>query len=286
MRATILSLRPSVAPGIPPLAVLYAIGIYWIVSSLATGLLVSAFMFVRFPVSGLYLPATAFLGSAAATAVALRAGGWRSVLGLSVLGLVYGFFLVCNLGFAGAGTSCDPTRVFSGHIAEIIGGVIGLPLALALRRQDGTSATLLAAALTAVAIPVVRVAYAPFGPLAGSAGYDEYLWAVRLQAGAAIGAGAIVAWRARHALAALLILAAALLLPWSATLRSWLVDTPFPRTNALVMNLPAIIQTQWQFFLPPIFVGCVLLGFVAARIGREAGRRALHRPGSAAATVS
>jgi hypothetical protein len=279
MRAVAIArLRPTVAPAVPPVAIVYAIGIYWIVWSLAIGLVVSASLFVRLPVSALYLPATALISSAAATAVALRSGGWRSVLGLTVLGLAYAFFLVCRSGAAGVGTSsCDPARVFSAHIAEVVGSVVGLPLALALRSRDGTSATLLAAAIIAIAIPLLRLAFAPLGPLTGSAAYDEYLWAIRLQVGAAIAAGAIIAWRATRALAALLILAAGLLLPWAGSLRSWWEDTLFLRTNGIVMNLPAIIQTQWQLFLPPIFVGCVLLGFIAERIGNELRRRATHR---------
>jgi hypothetical protein len=273
--------RPTVAPGVPPVAILSAIGIYWIVWSLATGALISASMFVRLPGSALYLPAAAFVASLAATAVALRSGGWRSVLGLSLLGLLYGFFLVCRSGGVGeSASSCDPARAFSGHIAELVGGVLGLPVALTLRTRNGTSALLLAAAVIAITIPLLRVAYAPLGPLTGSAGYEQYLWAVRLQIGTAIGSGAIVAWRARRAAAALLMLAAALLLPWFGGMRSWWEDTPFLRTNGIVLNLPAIIQTQWQLFLPPIFFGCVLLGFVAERLGRELARRALDRTAS------
>jgi hypothetical protein len=278
MRASIAGIRPTVASGVPPVAILYGIGSYWIVWSLAIGLLVSASMFVRLPVSALYLPAAAFAASAAASAVALRSGGWRSVLGLSVLGLVYGFFLTCQSGAPGVATSsCDLSRVFSSHIAEVIGGVAGLPLALTFRTRDGTSTVLLAAAVIAIAIPVLRVAFAPLGPLTGPAAYERYLWIVRLQVGAAIGAGVIVAWRARRAAADLLILAAALLLPWSGSMRSWWEGTSFLRTHGIVMNLPVIVQTQWQSFLPAIYLGCVVLGFVAEHTGRELRRRATHQ---------
>jgi hypothetical protein len=72
----------------PPLAVLYGVGTYWIVWSLAVGLLVASSFFVRLPVSGLYFPAAALLGSAAAVAVALRSGGWLGAAENVAKGLV------------------------------------------------------------------------------------------------------------------------------------------------------------------------------------------------------
>jgi len=270
--AAIAHLRPTVAARTPPVAILCAIGSYWIVWSVAIGLVVTASMFVRLPVSALYVTVPALFGSAAATAVALRSGGRRSLLGISVLALVYGSFLTCP-GAVGT-SSCDLGRIFSSHIAEIIGGAVGLPLALALRTRDGTSALLLAAAVIAISVPLLRVDFGLLAPMTGPAAYERYLWILRLEAVAAIGAGAIVAWRARHAAAALLVLAAALLLPWFSGLRLWWEATSFLRTRGIVTNLPTIIETQWQVFLPLLFVGCVLLGFGGGRIVRALARTA------------
>ncbi|HAF09810.1 MAG TPA: hypothetical protein DCK98_06990 [Chloroflexi bacterium] len=108
----------------PPLAVLYGVGTYWIVWSLAVGLLVASSFFVRLPVSGLYFPAAALLGSAAAVAVALRSGGWLGAAALALLGLGYGLSLACQSSAGIGGPSCDLGPSFSAHVGELIGAIV------------------------------------------------------------------------------------------------------------------------------------------------------------------
>src|SRR5438552_3732996 len=209
---------------VPRLAVLYGVGAYWIVWSLAVGLLLASSLFVRLPVSGLYLPAAALLGSAAAVAVALRSGGWLGAAALALLGLGYGGSLACPSSAGFGGPSCNLGPFFSAHVGKLIGALLGLPLGLAIRERGGRSTLLLAAAIVAIAIPVLRVLFASLGPVAGPDAYERYLWTIRLEAAAAFAAGAVLGAMARRSGWGLLVLGAALLLPWLGALRQWWED--------------------------------------------------------------
>lgn len=186
-------LRVSIARAGSPLAILYGLGAYWIVASLVIGLLVTASFFVRLPVNSLYLPTAAFAASAAAVAVALRSGGWVSAGGLAVAAVTYGLFLDCWSNGPALGTcAVDLARIVRGHVGEVVGGLVGLPLALGVRPRDGRSALLLAAGIFAIALPVLLVAFAPLDRVTGSAAHERYLWTIRVQAGAAIAGGAVL----------------------------------------------------------------------------------------------
>jgi hypothetical protein len=258
----------SVARAAPLLAIIYGFGAYWIVSWLAIGMLLSAFVFVGLPGSTLYLPAAALAASAVAVAVALRSAGWVSAIGLSIAAMGYALVLDCGLSAQALGT-CSFDRLVRGHAAEVVGAVVGLPLALGLRPRDGRSALLLAAGIIAIAVPLARVVFSPFDPVMGSAAYERYLWTIRMQAGAAIAGGIVLGTTARRPIWALLVLGAGLLLPWLAgTFRQWLLDLQELEEFGIRKNLAVIIQTEWQFFLPLIYFALVLMAFAVARAGR------------------
>lgn len=263
-------LHVSVARAAPLLAIIYGFGAYWIVVWLAIGVFVNAFFFVRLPVSTLYFPAAALAASAVAVAVALRSAGWVSAVGLSVAAMAYALVLECGPSAAQALGPCslDLGRFVRGHAAEVVGALVGLPLALGLRPRDGRSALLLAAGIVAIAIPLTRVVFSPFDPVTGSAAYERYLWTIRMQAGAAIAGGAVLGTTARRPIWALLVLGAGLLLPWFVgTFRQWLLDLQELQEFGIRKNLAVIIQTEWQFFLPLIYFALVLVGFAVARAG-------------------
>lgn len=268
--------RVPIARAMPPLAVLYGIGTYWIVWSLAAGLLVASSFFVRLPVSGLYFPAAALLGSAAAVAVALRSGGWLGAAALALLGLGYGASLACQSTAGIGGPSCNLSSFVPAHVGELIGAILGLPLGLAIRERRGWSTLLLAAAIVAVAIPVLRVLFASLGPVVGPDAYERYLWTIRLEAAAAFAAGALLGAMARRPGWGLLVLGAALLLPWLGGLRQWWEDRQFLQAHGIALNLNVIVQVEWQSFLPLIYFGFVLLGFAIERLVAVV-RRAVDR---------
>ena len=268
--------RVPIARAMPPLAVLYGVGTYWIVWSLAGGLLVTLSFFVRLPVSGSYFPAAALLGSAAAVAVALRSGGWLGAAALALLGLGYGASLACQSPAGIGGPSCNLGVFLSAHVGELIGAILGLPLGLAIRERGGRSTLLLAAAIVAIAIPVLRVLFASFGPVVGSDAYERYLWTIRLEAAAAFAAGAVLGAMARRPGWGLLVLGAALLLPWVGGLRQWWEDSQFLQAHGIALNLNAIVQVEWQSFLPLIYFAFVLFGFATERFVAVV-RRAVDR---------
>jgi hypothetical protein len=270
---TVVALAPlhvSVARARPPLAIIYGVGAYWIVFWLAIGVFVNAFFFVRLPVSTLYFPAATLAASAVAVAVALRSAGWVSAVGLSIAAIAYALVLECGPSAVQVSGPCslDLGRFLRGHAAEVVGALVGLPVALALRPRDGRSALLLAAGIVAIAVPLARVVFSPFDPVTGSAASERYLWTVRLQAGAAIAGGAVLGTTARRPIWALLTLGAGLLLPWfGGTFRQWWLDLRELQGQGISMNLAAIIQTQWQSFLPLIYLALLLVGFAVARAG-------------------
>lgn len=263
-------LQVSVARAAPLLAIIYGFGVYWIIYWLAIGVLVTASVFVRLPASTLYFPAAALAASAVAVAVALRSAGWVSAVGLSVAAIAYTLVLECGPSPAQALGQCslDLGRFVRGHAAQVVGAVVGLPLALGLRPRDGRSALLLAAGIVAIAIPLTRFVFSPFEPVTGSAASERYLWTIRMQAGAAIAGGVVLATTASRPIWALLVLGAGLLLPWfGGTFRQWWVDLQELQEFGIRVNLAVIIQTQWQFFLPLIYFALVLVGFAVARAG-------------------
>jgi hypothetical protein len=266
VRGSIARLRLPIARATPPVAVVYGIGIYWIVWSLAVGLLVAASLFVRLPVSGLYLPAAAALGSAAAIAVTLRSGGWLAAAALALLGLVYGLSLACQSTLGTGGPSCDLGPFFSTHVGELVGGFVGLPLGLAFQKRGGRSTLLLTAAIIAIAIPLLRIVFVPLGPLTGSDAHERHLWTIRLEAAAAFAAGAVLAAMARRSGLGLLLLGAALLLPWLGGLRTWWEDWQFLHARGIDLNLNVIVQIEWQSVLPLIYFALVLFGFAIERV--------------------
>jgi hypothetical protein len=252
-------------------AVVYGIGIYWIVWSLTVGLLFAASLFVRLPVSGLYLPAAALLGSAAAIAVTVRSGGWLAAAALALLAVAYGLALACQSNAGIGRPSCDLGPFFSAHIGELVGAFVGLPLGIAVRQRGGRSTLLLAAAIIAIAIPL-RVVFVSLGPVTGSDSYERYLWTIRLEVAAAFAAGAVLGAMARRSGWGLVLLGAALLLPWLGGLRAWWEDRQFMQEHGIDLNLNALVQIEWQSFLPLIYFAFVLLGF-----GTERVSRAVHR---------
>jgi hypothetical protein len=261
-------LQLSVARAPPLLAIIYGFGAYWIVYWLAIGVLVNAFFFVRLPGSTLYFPAAALAASAAAVTVALRSAGWVSAVGLSIAAIAYALVLECGPSAAQALGACPFDRLVRGHAAEVVGALVGLPLALGFRPRDGRSALLLAAGIVAIAIPLTRVAFSPFDPVTGSAASERYLWTIRMQAGAAIAGGVVLATMASRPIWALQVLGAGLLLPWfGGTFRQWWVDLQELQEFGIRLSLAAIIQTQWQLFLPLIYFALVLVGFAVARCG-------------------
>jgi hypothetical protein len=261
-------LHVSVARAAPLLAIIYGFGAYWIVYWIAIGVLVSAFVFVRLPGSTLYFPAAALTASAVAVAVTLRSAGWVSALGLSIAAMAYALVLECGPSAQALGTCSLDDRFVRGHAGELVGALVGLPLALGLRPRDGRSALLLAAGIVAIAIPLARVVFSPFDPVTGSAAYERYLWTIRMQAGAAIAAGVVLGTSARRPIRALLILAAGLLLPWfGGTFHRWWLDLQELQEFGIRKNLAVIIQTEWQFFLPLIYFALLLAGFAVARAG-------------------
>ena len=263
-------LHLSVARAAPLLAIIYGFGAYWTVYWLAIGVLVSTSVFVRLPGSTLYFPAAALAASAVAVAVALRSAGWVSAVGLSVAAVAYALVLDCGSSAQALGTcSFDLGRIVRGHAGEVVGALVGLPLALGFRPRDGRSALLLAAGIVAIAIPLVRVVFSPFEPVTGSAAYERYLWTIRMQAGAAIAGGIVLGTTARRPIWALLLLGAGLLLPWfGGTFRQWWLSLQDLQEHGISVNLAVIIQTQWQFFLPLIYFALLLAGFAVARAGR------------------
>lgn len=284
MLGSIARLRLPVAHAAPPLAVIYGIGTYWIVWSLALGLLFAASLLVRLPVSGLYLPAAALLGSAAAIAVTLRSNGWLAAVALALLAVAYGLSLACQSTLGTRGPSCDLGPFFSAHVGELVGAVVGIPLGLAFERRGGRSTVLLAAAIIAIAIPLLRVAFEPFGPVTGSDAHERYLWTIRLEGAAAFAAGAVLAAMARRAGPGLLLLGAALLLPWLGALRAWWEDWQFLQAHGIALNLNAIVQIEWQTFLPLIYFALLLLGFAIERVfgalRRNIGQHRVHSSGA------
>src|SRR5688572_235941 len=261
-------LHVSVARAAPLLAIVYGFGAYWIVSWIAIGALLSAFVLVRLPGSTLYLPAAALAASAVAVAVALRSAGWVSAVGLLVAGVAYALVLECGPSAQAIGMCSDLGRIVRGHAPQVVGALVGLPLALGLRPRDGRSALLLAAGIVAIAIPLTRIVFSPFDPVTGSAAYERYLWTIRMQAGAAIAAGIVLGTTARRPIWALLVIGAALLLPWFVgTFRRWWLDLQELQEFGIRVNLAVIIQTEWQFFLPLIYFVLVLVGFAVARAG-------------------
>jgi hypothetical protein len=269
---SIARLRLPIARATPPVAVVYGIGIYWIVWSLAVGLLFAASMFVRLPVSGLYLPAAALLGSAAAVAVTVRSGGWLAAVALALLGLGYGLSLACQSNAGIGRPSCDLGPFFSAHVGELVGVVVGVPLGVTLQKRGGRSTLLLAAAIIAIAIPLLRVVFVPMGQVTGSDAYERYLWTIRLEAAAAFAAGGVLAAMARRSGLGLLLLGAALLLPWLGGLRAWWEDWQFLQARGIELNLNVIVQTEWQSFLPLLYFALVLLGFAIERVFRAVRR--------------
>jgi len=274
---SIARLRLPIARATPPVAVAYGIGSYWIVWSLAVGLLFAASLFVRLPISGLYLPAAALLGSAAAIAVTVRSGGWLAAVALALLGLVYGFTLACQPNAGTGRPSCDLGQLFSAHVGELVGAVVGLPLAVAFQKRGGRSTVLLAAAIIAIAIPLLLVVFVPLGSVTGSDAYERYLWTIRLEAAAAFAAGAVLAAMARRAELGLLVLGAALLLPWLGSLRAWWEDWQFLQARGITLNFNAIVEIEWRSFLPLIYFALVLLGFAIER-ACGAVRRNIAKP--------
>jgi len=262
-------LHVSVARAAPLLAIIYGFGAYWIVSWLAIGVLVSASVFVRLPVSTLYLPAAALAASAVAVAVALRSAGWVSAVGLSLVAMAYALVLECGSSAQAFGTcSFDLGRIARGHAGEVVGALVGLPLALGVRPRDGRSALLLAAGIVAIAVPLARVVLSPFDPVTGSTAYERYLWTIRMQAGAAIAGGVVLGTTARRPIWALLILGAGLLLPWvGGTFRQWWLNLQDLQEYGIRVNPAVIIQAEWQFFLPLIYFALLLVGFAVARAG-------------------
>lgn len=273
MLASIARLRLPIARATPPLAVVYGIGTYWIVWSLAVGLLFAASLFVRLPVSGLYLPAAALLGSAAAIAVTLRSGGWLAAIALALLAAAYGLALVCQSNPGIGRPSCDLGPFFSAHVSELVGAFVGLPLGLAFQKRGGRSALLLAAAIIAIAIPLLRVVFVPLGPVTGPDAHERYLWTIRLEAAAAFAAGAVLAAVARRSGLRLLLLGAALLLPWLGGLRAWWEDWQFLHARGIDLSFNAIVQVEWQSFLPLIYFAFVLFGFGAEHVSRAMRRK-------------
>lgn len=269
------ALRVSVTRASPPLAILYAIGAYWIVYSLAVGLLVIASFIVLLPVSGLYLPAAALAGSAAAAAVALRSGGWISVVGLAVAAVAYVLVLECRGDPTMFGTcASDIAGIVQGHVAEVVGAVIGVPLAFGLRLRDGRSAVLLAAGIIGIGLPIVHVGFGFLEPVTGSPAYERFLWATGLRAAAAVAAGAVLGWMAKRRSWALLTVGAPLLLPWlGGTFRQWLQGQLELREHGFTISVLDIVQREWVFFLPLIFCALVIIGFAAALAVRVAARR-------------
>jgi hypothetical protein len=227
---------------------------------------------VRLPVSGLYLPTAALLGSAAAIAVTLRSGGWLAAVALALLAVAYGLALACQSNAGIGGPSCDLGPFFSAHVGELVGAFVGLPLGIAVRHRGGRSTLLLAAAIIAIAIPLLRVVFVPLGPVTGTDAYERYLWTVRLEAAAAFAAGAVLAAMARRSGLGLLLLGAALLLPWLGGLRAWWEDWQFLHARGIDLNLNVIVQIEWQSFLPLIYFAFVLLGFGAERVSRAMRR--------------
>ena len=261
-------LHVSVARAAPLLAIVYGFGAYWIVSWIAIGALLSAFVLVRLPGSTLYLPAAALAASAVAVAVALRSAGWVSAVGLLVAGVAYALVLECGPSAQAIGMCSDLGRIVRGHAPQVVGALVGLPLALGLRPRDGRSALLLAAGIVAIAIPLTRVVFSPFDPVTGSAAYERYLWTIRMQAGAAVAAGMVLGTTARKPIWALLVIGAALLLPWFVgTFRRWWLDLQELQEFGIRKNLAVIIQTEWQFFLPLMYFALVLAAFAVARAG-------------------
>jgi hypothetical protein len=154
----------------------------------------------------------------------------------------------------------------SAHVGELIGASLGLPLGLAIRERGGRSALLLAAAIVGIAVPLIRVLFASLGPVAGSDAYERYLSTIRLEAAAAFVAGAVLGAMARRSGWGLLVLGAALLLPWLGGLRQWWEDRQFLEAHGIGLNPIAIVQTEWQSFLPLIYFALMLLGFAAERL--------------------
>ncbi|HAF09811.1 MAG TPA: hypothetical protein DCK98_06995 [Chloroflexi bacterium] len=113
---------------------------------------------------------------------------------------------------------------------------------------------------------MIRVLFASLGPVAGSDAYERYLWTIRLEAAAAFAAGAVLGAMARRSGWALLLLGAALLLPWLGGLRQWWEDRQFLQAHGIALNLNVIVQIEWQSFLPLIYFVFVLLGFAIERV--------------------
>jgi hypothetical protein len=255
-------MRAAVARASWPLAILYAIGAYWIVYSLAVGLFATSSFIVRPPVSALYLPSAVLAGSAAAAAVALRSGGWISAIGLAVAAVAYVLVLDCRGSTAALGTcGVDVGWIAQRHVGEVLGALAGIVLAFGLRRRDGRSALLLAAGIFAITFSVLRVGFAFLEPVTGSPAYARFLWATGLQAAAALAAGAVLGWMARRRPWALLMIGAAFLLPWlGGTFHQWWESELVLREHGFTMSIADTVRTQWQLFLPLIYFVLVLIG--------------------------
>lgn len=269
-----MDLRVPIARAWPPLAVLYAAGAYWLAQSFALAALAAASVVVRLPVSALYRPGVALIASCAAFAIALRSGGWISVLLFAVSGAIYAALLDRRPACEEISSCLDVLLFARAHLAEVIGALVGVVLAMGLRRRDGVSTLLLAAGIIGLAVPLIRAIFAPLPPVIGAAAYERFLLGIGAQAAAALAAGVVLGSLAGRAGPGLAVVGLAFVLPWlGGPFRQWWQDLQELQAFGFEMTVPTIIQTQWQTFLPVGYATLMLAGFLGARVVRAIAAR-------------
>ena len=272
--------RPAVPAAGPIIAAAYGLGVQWLTSGLVQGVVFTYLSFATpvLPGQPPIREAIAFLAATAGIAVARRSGGLPAALLLVVF--IAAEEASGRIVLAHANAACGATQLGCLQLLQpppfpwpaVGGALLGL-LAARLIRTSGTrrSVALLAAALLAVAFPVVRLLIEPFGQPTGPDAGLKFDIIIAAQIVAAALAGGLLGAGSRRTWRWVTLFAAVYLLPWSYTLKLWLLQPP-PLPFTLFT-----FEVQWQMLIPPLYaltlITAALLGrmVVALRKVRRAG---------------
>lgn len=257
--------RPAVPAAPPIIAAAYGLGVQWLLGGLVRGIVFASLSFAPWVLPGQppIREAIALFATAAGVAVARRSGGLAGALLLVVFMAAEEasgrlVFAHVNAAFCAAQPGCLQPLAPSFPWPAVGGSLLGLVAARRIR-ASGTrrSATLLAAALISATFPVVQLLIEPFGlPTGPDAGlrFTVFIAAefvAAAVAGAALGASSRRPWRA------VALFSAVFLLPWSYTLKVWLLEPPPP---------PFRFELQWQALIPPLYALTLVTAALLARM--------------------